>query len=105
MVKYTVEYSESFRTSLVQTIKEWETELFIPENQVNQFVQAIYKSIELIKIFPEMNEEVSLVYGFREPTYRILIGKSYAIFYRINKNENKILIGNLYKQKQMKLQF
>ncbi|MDN6270715.1 MAG: type II toxin-antitoxin system RelE/ParE family toxin, partial [Tetragenococcus koreensis] len=34
-----------------------------------------------------------------------LIGKTFAIFYRIDKKNSKILIGNFFKQKQMKVQF
>lgn len=75
MKNYTLVYSESFRKSLQENISEWEY------------------------------ENVASLYGFDKPTYRILIGKSFAIFYRINQEERTILIGNLFKQKQMHLYF
>lgn len=51
-----------------------------------------------------MYENVADRYGFDRQTYRILIGKIFAIFYHINQEEHTILIGNMFKQKQMKLQ-
>lgn len=68
-----------------------------------QFVQAIYHSFNHLKQVPEMYENVADRYGFDRPIYRILIGKSFAIFYRIIQEEHTILIGNMFKQKQLKL--
>ncbi|EFK80414.1 hypothetical protein HMPREF9269_1541 [Ligilactobacillus salivarius ACS-116-V-Col5a] len=52
-----------------------------------------------------MYEEVSSKYGFSVKTYRIVIGKSYAIFYRIDEKNNNILVGRIFQSKQMKLEF
>ncbi|OJG21488.1 toxin-antitoxin system, toxin component, RelE family [Enterococcus avium] len=52
-----------------------------------------------------MYEDVSPLYGFDIPTYRILIGQSYAIFYRIDEENHSVLIGKIFKQKQMHLKF
>lgn len=105
MADYSVEYTESFRNSLRENINEWSDEYFFTEEKITRFVRSIYKSIELTKIFPEMYEEVSSIYNFNQPTYRILIGKNYAIFYRIDKSHEKILAGNLYSLNQMHVKF
>ncbi|QXJ58975.1 type II toxin-antitoxin system RelE/ParE family toxin [Enterococcus raffinosus] len=105
MMNYTLVYSESFRKSLQENISEWEKELLLTDEKITQFVHAIYHSLNRLKQFPEMYENVAGLYDFDKPTYRILIGKSFAIFYRINQEERTILIGNLFKQKQMHLYF
>lgn len=105
MADYSVEYTKNFQNSLRKHIREWSEEYFFSDEKISKFVRSIYKSIELTTIFPEMHEEISRVYGFNKPMYRILIGKNYAIFYRIDKEQNKILVGNLYNQKQMQLDF
>lgn len=96
MMNYTLVYSESFRKSLQENISEWEKELLLTDEKITQFVHAIYHSLNRLKQFPEMYENVASLYGFDKPTYRILIGKSFAIFYRINQEERTILIGNLF---------
>ncbi|AYW50222.1 type II toxin-antitoxin system RelE/ParE family toxin [Tetragenococcus halophilus] len=105
MKEFEIVYTESFRNSLNTNIDEWETKLFLSEEKIRHFVQLIYQSLEQLKAFPEMYEEVSALYGLEKPTYRVLIGKTFAIFYRIDKKNSKILIGNFFKQKQMKVQF
>ncbi|GMA08352.1 toxin RelE [Tetragenococcus halophilus subsp. flandriensis] len=105
MREFEIIYTESFRGSLKNTIAEWENELFLSEEKINHFVQVIYQALELLKIFPEMHEEVSKLYNLDQATYRILIGQTYAIFYRVDKKNYKILVGNLFKQKQMRVQF
>ena len=104
MEKYTLIYSEYFKKSLQANIFEWQNELLLPDEKIRQFVQAIYHSFNHLKQFPEMYENVADRYGFDRPTYQILIGKSFALFYRINQEEHSILIGNMFKQKQLKLQ-
>jgi len=61
--------------------------------------------LELLKTFPEIYEEVSETYDLGKITYRILVGKTYAIFYQVDKKNYKILVGNLFNQKQMRGQF
>lgn len=104
MEKYTLIYSESFKKSLQANIFEWQNELLVPDEKIRQFVQAIYHLFNHLKQFSEMYENVADRYGFDRPTYRILIGKSFALFYRIIQEEHTILIGNIFKQKQLKLQ-
>ena len=103
--EYLIEYAESFTVSLREAIRKWEEELKISEEKIRGFVQSINRSISLLKFFPEMYEEVASVYHFSEPTYRILISKSDAIFYRIDHENRRILMGNLFKQKQLYLHF
>ncbi|KRL81418.1 hypothetical protein FC57_GL000577 [Lactobacillus ultunensis DSM 16047] len=52
-----------------------------------------------------MYQDVSSIYHFSTPTYRITIGKKYAIFYRVNEKEKKVLIGSFFNNKQMKVDF
>lgn len=102
---YLIFYAASFMESLKENIREWEEELAIPEEKIRTFIQSIDRSINLLKLFPEMYENVASIYGFSEPSYRILIGSSYGIFYRIDHENKRILIGNFFKQKQLHLRF
>ncbi|MET2118334.1 type II toxin-antitoxin system RelE/ParE family toxin [Enterococcus faecium] len=105
MEEYTLVYSKSFQTSLETIIEEWENELALSPESIKRFVGAIQKALELTKTFPKMYEEVSEIYGMDIPTYRIVIGKSYALFYRINHAKKEILVGRIFQSKQMKLDF
>ncbi|MGC4518314.1 type II toxin-antitoxin system RelE/ParE family toxin [Enterococcus faecium] len=105
MKEYTLVYSKSFQTSLETIIEEWENELAISPASIKRFVGAIQKALELTKNFPTMHEEVSEIYGMDIPTYRIVIGKSYALFYRIDHEKKEILVGRIFQSKQMKLGF
>ncbi|MGM0220120.1 type II toxin-antitoxin system RelE/ParE family toxin [Enterococcus sp. AZ126] len=105
MSNFSIEYSESFRLSLRENIREWSEEYFFTDEKISTFIQSIYKSIELTKVFPNMHENVASIYNFKIPTYRMLIGKNYAIFYRINEHEKNILVGNIFHQKQMHITF
>ena len=90
MKEYNLVYAKSFADSLSKLINTWENELFLSPETINKFVGNIQKSLELATVFPEMYEEVSSKYGFSVKTYRIVIGKSYAIFYRIDEKNNNI---------------
>ena len=105
MTAFSAEYIESFRLSLRKHIQEWSKEYFFTDEKITTFVQSIYKAIELTKIVPEMHEETSAIYNFNSPTYRILIGKNYAIFYRIDRSTKKIMLGNMYYQRQLHVLF
>ena len=97
MKEYTLVYSKSFQTSLETIIEEWENELALSPASIKRFVGAIQKALE--------HEEVSEIYGMDIPTYRIVIGKSYALFYRIDHEKKEILVGRIFQSKQMKLGF
>lgn len=105
MKEYNLVYAKSFADSLNELIDTWKNELFLSSETINKFVGNIQKSLELATVFPEMYEEVSSKYGFQVKTYRIVIGKSYAIFYRIDEKNNNILVGRIFQSKQMKLEF
>ncbi len=55
----------------------------------------IQKALELTKNFPTMHEEVSEIYGMDIPTYRIVIGKSYALFIG-STMKKEILVGRIF---------
>ncbi|MEB7868693.1 type II toxin-antitoxin system RelE/ParE family toxin [Enterococcus faecium] len=103
MKEYTLVYSKSFQTSLETIIEEWENELALSPASIKRFVGAIQEALELTKNFPTMHEEVSEIYGMDIPTYRIVIGKSYVLFYRIDHEKKEILVGRIFQSKQMKL--
>ena len=105
MEEYTLVYSKSFQQSLSSLIDEWENELGLSPESIKRFVSMIQKALQLTKTFPNMYEEVSEIYGMDTPTYRIVIGKSYALFYRIDHAKKEILVGRIFQSKQMKLNF
>lgn len=105
MQRYELVYSESFSNSLSHWIDYWEETLNFPEDKIKQFIEVITTSFQLMRQFPSMHEEVSIIYGFTQPTFRLLIGKQYAIFYRVNHEKKEVIIGQMVSQKQMKVQF
>jgi plasmid stabilization system protein ParE len=86
-------------------IYEWEVELEFPLEKIRKFVQSIETSLRMVSEFPEMHEEVSSIYNLSELTYRILIGKQFALFYRLNHEKKEILVGSIFNQKQMRIGF
>lgn len=105
MEEYTIVYSKNFQTSLESIIKEWEEVLFLPPDSIKRFIRVIQKALELAKTFPTMYEEVSEIYNMDAPTYRIVIGKSYALFYQINQEQKEIHVGRIFQSKQMRVSF
>jgi len=102
---YKLVYSNSFAESLESLIYNWEVELEFTSEKIKIFVQSIETSLRMVTEFPEMHEEVSDLYGLSSPTYRILIGKEYAIFYRLNHSKKEILVGSIFNQRQMRIDF
>ena len=51
------------------------------------------------------SQDVTNLYGFTEQTYRLLIGSSYGIFYRINSKKNIIIVGAIFGTSEMKVKF
>lgn len=102
---YKLIYSNSFADSLEGLIYDWEVELDFSSEKIRRFVQSIESSLLMVSEFPEMHEEISDIYDLATPTYRILIGKQYAIFYRLNHNKKEVLVGSIFNQKQMRIKF
>jgi mRNA-degrading endonuclease RelE of RelBE toxin-antitoxin system len=105
MINYQIEYLKSFSSSLEDLVKNWRTELYFSDKQIGKFIQTIDNHIQSIREMPFIHENVALIYGFDQPTYRFLIGKTYGIFYRVNEEKNVIYIGRVFSVKQMKLDF
>jgi len=103
--EYKLVYSIQFRKSLREIVDYWRYSLHLSDEKINIFLQLIYSSTQMLKDFPFINEDVASVYGFNEPTYRILIGDRYALFYRVNEEDKIILVGNIFGQNQMKVRF
>ncbi|WP_438716182.1 hypothetical protein [Enterococcus sp. AZ109] len=101
----TIEYAESFKKSLRDIIAEWESDLLLPEDTIKKYVYTIYTSIQLLRFFPELHEDVAHIYRLNEPTYRILIGKSFAIFYRLDQKLKIVQIGHLLSKNRWKYLF
>lgn len=102
---YKLVYSNSFADSLENLIYNWEIELEFTSEQIKIFIQSIETSLRMVTEFPEMHEEVSDIYGLTSPTYRILIGKEYAMFYRLDHRKKEILVGSIFNRRQMRLDF
>jgi len=105
LLMYDLIYSDSFVKSLEEIIYNWEIELGFSEEKIKVFIQSIEHSLRMVSEFPKMHEEVSDIYSLSSPTYRILIGKQYAIFYRLNSKDKEILVGSIFNQKQMRINF
>lgn len=103
--EYKLIFSIGFRKSLREIVDYWKYSLSLSDERINKFVSLIYSSLELVKHSPYSSKNVTEQYGFDEKTYRILIGKSYAIFYRINEEKKTILVGKIFGQKQMRVEF
>lgn len=105
LLMYNLIYSDSFVMSLERLIYNWEFELGFSKERIKVFVQSIEHSLKMVSEFPNMYKEVSHIYNLNSPTYRILIGKQYAIFYRLNIEDKEILVGSIFSQKQMRITF
>lgn len=105
MTRYQLIVSESFNNSLSLLVQNWEKELYLSDETINRFVSSIYQACNQLKVFPQMYPDVSDLYEFDQPTHRILIGKSYAIFYRITSHTTTVTVGNIFSQKQLKVKF
>lgn len=77
----------------------------ISQEKIQQFVTSIQRTLDLATVFLQMYEEVSDIYHFTQPTYRIVIGKSYALFYRMSEAKKEIYVGRLLQIKQFKAWF
>lgn len=100
-----VKYTNHFAQSLQQIIFYWINNLHISKDKVQRFVRQIEYKIDLLKHFPKMGQDVTELYQLERPTYRLLIGKSYEIFYRIDKQHQLIIIGSIFSADQMKIKF
>ncbi|MDR0199906.1 MAG: type II toxin-antitoxin system RelE/ParE family toxin [Streptococcaceae bacterium] len=96
--------TQHFYDSMEKIIEEWE-DLEFPEATIQRFVKIIYQGVNSLKTFPKRYADVSELYAFTEPTRRLLIGKSYAIFYRVNAEKSVVVIGSVFNQWQMKVKF
>ncbi|AMV62938.1 Hypothetical protein ADU72_1242 [Pediococcus damnosus] len=77
----------------------------LSETQIKKFIRLINKTVISLKFYPNRFSDITSLYGFSKLTRRILIGKKYAIFYRVNKNQQIVQIGSLVQQKQVKVNF
>lgn len=102
---YKIHYSTNFKNSLSQTISYWKNQLKLSDENITKYVSLIYKNISILKSFPYISENASNIYHFSQPTYRITIGKKYAIFYQVDEQNKIIEIGNLFSNRQMKIEF
>ena len=103
--KMKIKYTSHFATSLDQIISYWQTQLKLSTEKIDQFTFHIDKKIRLLKDFPRLGQDVTNLYGFTEQTYRLLIGSSYGIFYRINSKKNIIIVGAIFGTSEMKVKF
>lgn len=104
MNNYQIIYSQSFAASLTEQLNYWQ-QLGMSEATIQRQLNLIESGIRPLQQNPEIYAEVSEVYDLKYPTRRIIIGKAYAIFYRVYPDKNIVLIGSLFHQKQMRVKF
>lgn len=102
---YQIRYSQNFADSLTKTVDYWEKQLQLPANSIKKYVSLISKNINLLADYPYISEDISHLYHFTMPTYRITIGNQYCIFYRVDEKNKVVQIGSLYNSHQMKVEF
>jgi hypothetical protein len=105
MIEFDLIYLPVFMDSLAEIVDYFESELFFSEAQITTFVTNIDKKVQNLKFQPAHHQDIAENYGFSEKTYRINIGKYYSLFYRINEIEQKVYIGRVFNQRQMKIDF
>lgn len=98
-----IRYTQSFADSLEQIILYWQDQLLLSSQRIAQFTDHLNHKINLLKDYPQMGTNVTELYHLNTRTYRLLIGHSYAIFYRIN--DNCIVIGSIFSTSQMEIKF
>ena len=102
---FEIKYSRNFINSLEKEINYWKNELGFSDEQIKKYISLISKNIQLLKNFPYISKDVSSIYEFHVSTYRITIGKKYAIFYRIDDINKIIMVGSLFNNRQMRIEF
>ena len=102
---FEIKYSRNFINSLEKEINYWKNELEFSDEQIKKYISLISKNIQLLKDFPCISKDVISIYEFHVPTYRITIGKKYAIVYRIDDINKIIIVGSLLNNRQMRIEF
>lgn len=100
-----IKYTRHFSLLLDQIIHYWQDQLKISPENIRKFTNHINKKINLLQQYPKMGRDVTSLYNFETPTYRLTIGKSYCIFYRLDFQTNSIIIGGIYSASQVKVKF
>ena len=100
-----IRYTRQFGNSLEQIIDYWQDKLQLSSTTISRFTDHISQKIGLLKDFPRMGTEITGLYQFEQTTYRLLIGHSYEIFYRIDKENNSIVVGSIFSTVQVKVKF
>ena len=96
-----IRYTQGFANSLEQIILYWQNQLSLSPRKIIQFVDHINQKIGLLSEFPQMGTDVTELYHLDTKTYRLLIGHSYAIFYRVK--GDLITVGAIFSAPQMKI--
>ncbi|HJF53742.1 MAG TPA: type II toxin-antitoxin system RelE/ParE family toxin [Limosilactobacillus coleohominis] len=100
-----IRYTSNFADSLNKIILYWQDQLKLSPEKIDEFTLHIDKKIRLLEGFSRLGQDVTDLYGFAEQTYRILIGNSYGIFYRINADQDIIVIGAIFSTAEMNVKF
>ncbi|MFR0610920.1 type II toxin-antitoxin system RelE/ParE family toxin [Limosilactobacillus balticus] len=100
-----IRYTRQFGDSLEQIINYWQNKLQLSSITISCFTDHISQKINLLTDFPQMGTDITDLYQFNQTTYRLLIGHSYEIFYRIDKENNSIVVGSIFSTAQVKVKF
>lgn len=100
-----IKYTDHFAASLDRIISYWQNQLKLSPERIDEFTFYIDKKIRLLRDFPGIGQDVTDLYGFTDQTYRLLIGNSYGIFYRINSKEDIIIVGAIFGTSEIQVKF
>lgn len=100
-----IRYTVYFADSLDSIIAYWQGQLKLSPKKVSEFTVHINRKIELLQHFTHYGQDVTELYGFDQKTYRILIGKSYGIFYRIDIHNDMVIVGGIFCTTEMNVKF
>lgn len=103
-MSYKLVYAASFHDSLEKLVKQW-ADYGIPPAKIKRYVHTIFGAVSTLKTFPNRYQDVSELYHLQIPTRRILIGKKYAIFYRVFPDQETIRVGKIFCLKQDEMTF
>lgn len=102
--EYQVVLLESFRQSLADHVDGWEA-LGMTDGQITKYVSAVQNAVNSLQYWPGRFQDVTELYGFSETTYRIPVGKIYAIFYRVKPELNSVIVGAIFDRRRLKVDF
>ena len=102
--KYKIIHLNSFKDDLRDQINR-RRKLGVSEQHIGKFITEVYDDIRILDTLPFTHQNVADRYSMQTDTYEIVLSKRYAIFYRVNTQNNTVIIGSLFSSRQMRVPF